>query len=86
LKAKICRYTSRTDEAIEILQNALAPGVSSGFVQADALLVFELAWVLLSRSRYAEAADAFLRMTKMNTWSHATYYTLAAGITILSEV
>jgi hypothetical protein len=72
-------YTNRSDEAIKILHGALAPGGSSGFIQADSLLVFELAWALLSQARYSEAAEAFLRMTKLNDWSHATYLTLVLG-------
>jgi hypothetical protein len=31
-------------------------------------LVFELAWTLLSQRRYQEAADAFMRMTEINSW------------------
>lgn len=52
---------------------------SSGFVQADALLVFELALILLAEARYTEAADAFIKMTKLNTWSPATYIMFAVG-------
>ena len=42
-------------------------------------LIFELAWTLLSQRKYEEAAEAFIRMTEMNSWSHATYYFIAAG-------
>jgi hypothetical protein len=31
-------------------------------------LVFELAWTLLSQRKYQEAADAFVKMTEINTW------------------
>ncbi|KAG5641413.1 hypothetical protein DXG03_005269 [Asterophora parasitica] len=49
------------------------------FRQADTLLVFELAWTLLGQRRYQEAADMFIKVTELNTWSHGTYYFLAAG-------
>ena len=42
-------------------------------------LIFELAWTLLSQRRYKEAADTFIDMTKINSWSHGTYYFIAAG-------
>lgn len=42
-------------------------------------LIFELAWTLLSQRKYDEAAEAFMRMTEANSWSHATYYFIAAG-------
>lgn len=42
-------------------------------------LIFELAWTLLSQRRYQEAADTFIDMTKINSWSHGTYYFIAAG-------
>lgn len=43
-------------------------------------LIFELAWTLLSQRRYKEAADTFIDMTKINSWSHGTYYFIAAGV------
>jgi tetratricopeptide (TPR) repeat protein len=67
------------DSAIVTLQAGLAPDRTSVFLQADALLVFELAWVFLAQRRYEEAAKTFIQMTEINTWSHATYYFLAAG-------
>ena len=85
-QAKLSLFTYKSQEAIKTLQGALTPGASSGFIQADALLVFELAWALLAEARYSEAADAFLRMTKMNAWSHATYRTLALGIEICVDL
>ncbi|KAG6911431.1 hypothetical protein DXG01_016528 [Tephrocybe rancida] len=42
-------------------------------------LVFELAWTLLGQRRYQEAADMFIKVTELNSWSHGTYYFLAAG-------
>ncbi|KAL7283695.1 hypothetical protein ACG7TL_003131 [Trametes sanguinea] len=62
-----------------VLQGGLEPGHPHTFAQADGLLIFELAWTLLSQRRYQEAADAFIRMTEINSWSHATYYFIAAG-------
>jgi len=67
------------ESAISVLQAGLAPDRKSIFQQADALLVFELAWVFLSQRRYEDAAKAFMQMTEINTWSHATYYFIAAG-------
>ena len=67
------------DSAIATLQAGIAPDRTSIFPQADALLVFELAWVFLAQRRYADAAKTFLQMTEINNWSHATYYFIAAG-------
>lgn len=78
-KAKILRMSHDADAAIKVLEDGLAPGRTLRFKQADALLVFELAWTLLAQRRFAESAKMFLRMTEMNSWSHATYYTIAAG-------
>ncbi|KAI0289831.1 hypothetical protein BC826DRAFT_1029792 [Russula brevipes] len=78
-RAKIHRMSGDHDSAIVALQAGLAPDRTSVFLQADALLVFELAWVFLAQRRYEEAAKAFIQMTEINTWSHATYYFLAAG-------
>ncbi|KAF8575789.1 hypothetical protein K439DRAFT_1419445 [Ramaria rubella] len=77
--AKILRMSYDPDGAISTLQAGLAPQRPHSFIQADALLVFELAWTLLAQRRYQEAADMFLKMTTLNNWSHATYYFMAAG-------
>lgn len=57
---------------------------TSGFMQVDSLLVFELAWILLAQARYKEAAEAFLRMLHVSSWSPATYTMLAAGCFLLA--
>ncbi|KAF7354120.1 Mitochondrial outer membrane protein [Mycena venus] len=76
-RAKILRMSNDPQGAIAVLQRGLeAPQT---FVQADTLLVFELAWTLLAQRRHQEAADAFVRLTELNSWSHATYYFIAAG-------
>jgi len=69
----LARYQNNPTQAISILQSGLRPDKPIKFIQADALLVFELAWVLLAERRYEESAVAFLRMTQINTWSHPTY-------------
>lgn len=53
-------------------------------MQVDSLLVFELAWILLAQARYKEAAEAFLRMLHVSSWSPATYTMLAAGCFLLA--
>ncbi|KAJ7148690.1 mitochondrial outer membrane protein IML2 [Mycena crocata] len=76
-RAKILRMSNDAQGAIAVLQRALeAPQT---FVQADTLLVFELAWTLLAQRMHQEAADAFVKLTELNSWSHATYYFIAAG-------
>ncbi|KAG6884221.1 hypothetical protein C0992_006729 [Termitomyces sp. T32_za158] len=65
--------------AIKVLRDGLRPDRPHSFAQADTLLAFELAWTLLGQRRYQEAADMFLEVTKLNNWSHGTYYFLAAG-------
>ncbi|EJD00340.1 uncharacterized protein FOMMEDRAFT_142311 [Fomitiporia mediterranea MF3/22] len=78
-RAKILRMTYDPEGAIAVLQDGLRPERPGHFQQADALLVYELAWTLLSQRRYEEAAGMFMRMTEVNTWSHATYYMIAGG-------
>ncbi|KAL1944788.1 hypothetical protein VTO73DRAFT_3218 [Trametes versicolor] len=78
-RAKILRMSYDPDGAIKVLQDGLAPGRPHTFAQADGLLIFELAWTLLSQRRYQDAADAFIKVTEINSWSHATYYFIAAG-------
>ncbi|KAK7693929.1 hypothetical protein QCA50_003503 [Cerrena zonata] len=78
-RAKILRMSYDASAAIEVLQAGLKPDRPHTFVQADALLIFELAWTLLSQRRYKEAADAFIKVTEINSWSHGTYYFIAGG-------
>ncbi|KAI9509593.1 hypothetical protein F5148DRAFT_1186348 [Russula earlei] len=78
-RAKISRMSGDPEGAIATLQAGLAPDRTSVFPQADALLAFELAWVFLSQRRYEDAAKMLMHMTEINTWSHATYYFIAAG-------
>ncbi|OAX38012.1 hypothetical protein K503DRAFT_866467 [Rhizopogon vinicolor AM-OR11-026] len=78
-KAKIQRMTQDTEGAIKTLRDGLKPERKKSFPQADTLLTFELAWTLLSHRRYEETAKQFLDITKLNSWSHATYYFIAAG-------
>jgi tetratricopeptide (TPR) repeat protein len=78
-QAKIHRMSGDPESAIKSLQAGLAVDRTSVFLQADALLVFELAWVFLAQRRHEDAAKMFMKMTEINTWSHATYYFIAAG-------
>lgn len=54
--------------AIEVLQAGLNDEKKHSFAQADMLLVFELAWTLLSQRRYEEAAETFIKITTLNSW------------------
>ncbi|KAF9651455.1 hypothetical protein BDM02DRAFT_3110516 [Thelephora ganbajun] len=78
-RAKILRMSYDADGAIQVLQDGLETEKKNRFKQADALLVFELAWTLLSQRRYQESADMFMKMIELNSWSHATYHFIAAG-------
>ncbi|KZV71865.1 hypothetical protein PENSPDRAFT_650290 [Peniophora sp. CONT] len=78
-RAKIFRMEGNGEEAMRVLRTGLGPNRPRGFEQAESLLVFELAWILLSHREYVEAAKQFLYITEINTWSHATYFFLAAG-------
>ncbi|KAH9952147.1 hypothetical protein B0H21DRAFT_817869 [Amylocystis lapponica] len=78
-RAKILRMSHDPEGAIKVLQDGLDPDRARTFAQADGLLIFELAWTLLSQRRYQESADTFIRMTEINSWSHGTYFFLAAG-------
>lgn len=77
--AKISSLSGNPDQAITILKEGLSTERVHNFPQADALLVFELAWTLFGQRKYQEAAEMFIRMTEVNTWSHSTYYYIAAG-------
>ena len=55
----------------------------SGLKLTPDQLMFELAWTLLSQRRYTEAAEAFIKLTELNSWSHGTYYFIAAGMTTI---
>ncbi|EKM55265.1 uncharacterized protein PHACADRAFT_208778 [Phanerochaete carnosa HHB-10118-sp] len=78
-RAKLLRMSYDTTGAIKVLQEGLKMPRPESFNQADGLLLFELAWCLLSQRRYDEAADMFLKVTEINSWSHATYFFIAAG-------
>ncbi|TFK66270.1 hypothetical protein BDN72DRAFT_844550 [Pluteus cervinus] len=78
-KAKILRMSGDAAAALDVLQAGVKPERPGTSVQADGLLIFEMAWTLLGQRRYQESADAFLRITELNSWSHGTYYFIAAG-------
>jgi len=78
-RAKLLRMSYDPQGAIEVMQNGLQMERPKSFQQADGLIIFELAWTLLSQRRYEEAAEMFLKMTEVNSWSHATYYFVAAS-------
>ncbi|KAJ3717060.1 hypothetical protein C8R42DRAFT_187904 [Lentinula raphanica] len=85
-RAKILRMTYDPESAIRVLKSGLEETKKDaenehgeGFKQADTLLMFELAWIYLSQRQYAESAEAFIKLTELNSWSHGTYYFIAAG-------
>ncbi|KAJ7098898.1 hypothetical protein C8R44DRAFT_747967 [Mycena epipterygia] len=64
-RARILRMSGDAQGAIAVLQCGLeAPQT---FVQADTLLVFEPAWTLPGKRLHQEAADAFVRLMKLNS-------------------
>ncbi|KAK4053906.1 Mitochondrial outer membrane protein iml2 [Microbotryomycetes sp. JL221] len=77
LQAKLHRMRHETQEAIQVVEEALSHG--SSFREADSLLVFELGWLYLSDAQWIKSADAFERMCTLNSWSHSTYLAIAAG-------
>ena len=48
--------------------DGLNPDRPIHFRQADAMLVFEVAWIFLAERRYEESANMFLRMQELNHW------------------
>ncbi|KAJ3763330.1 outer membrane protein Iml2/Tetratricopeptide repeat protein 39 [Lentinula raphanica] len=85
-RAKILRMTYDPESAIRVLKSGLEETKKDaeiehgeGFKQADTLLMFELAWIYLSQRQYAQSAEAFIKLTELNSWSHGTYYFIAAG-------
>ncbi|KAF7358792.1 Mitochondrial outer membrane protein IML2 [Mycena sanguinolenta] len=73
-RAKVLRMSNDAEAAIAVLQRGLQ--AEQTFVQAETLLVFELAWTLLSQRRHQETADAFVRLTKLNSWYVIPSFTL----------
>ncbi|KAF8891625.1 hypothetical protein CPB84DRAFT_1784122 [Gymnopilus junonius] len=78
-RAKILRMSHDPEGAITVLRDGLQINRTRSFVQADMLLLFELAWILLAQRQYQECADAFIKITELNSWSHGTYIYIAAG-------
>lgn len=76
-KAKLLRLEGQVDEAGVRLREGLSS--PSNFRQATSTLQYELCWVDLSLRRYSEASEGFLSMIELNSWSHTTYYALAAA-------
>ncbi|KIY72518.1 hypothetical protein CYLTODRAFT_417906 [Cylindrobasidium torrendii FP15055 ss-10] len=79
-RAKILRMAGKSKEAIQVIEEGLK--VDSTFRQADTLLVFEYAWLLLAERQYEEAGKQFIRMTELNSWSHPTYIWIACGCSL----
>lgn len=75
--AKLARMKGQVNSAHDQLQLALSR--PSTFRQAMSTLQFELSWVLLSRGDFVEASASFAKMIPLNSWSHSTYWALAAG-------
>ncbi|KAJ3516958.1 hypothetical protein NMY22_g14080 [Coprinellus aureogranulatus] len=67
-RAKIMRMTQDPEGAIGVLKEGLREGRKTTFAQADTMLWFELAWTLLQERKYEEAANAFVKMTELNSW------------------
>ncbi|KAK2459446.1 hypothetical protein APHAL10511_008557 [Amanita phalloides] len=82
-RAKLMRVTHDQDGAIAALMEGTKPDRTHVFKQADIILIYDLAWTLVGERRYVEAAKAFMKMKRLNTWSHATYHFLAAGCYIV---
>ena len=81
-KAKLARLDGDVESAVKQLRAALTkPHV---YRQAKSTLQFELCWVLMSQLAYEEASESFAEMVELNSWSHPTYYALAASC--LSEL
>ncbi|BGP48269.1 Mitochondrial outer membrane protein iml2 [Rhodotorula kratochvilovae] len=75
-RAKLARYERRVDDAVRVIEDALAREKREGnsFREADSLLVFELGWLYLSQAKWVETADSFEKM--------CDYIAIAAGALI----
>ncbi|KZV92878.1 hypothetical protein EXIGLDRAFT_836136 [Exidia glandulosa HHB12029] len=78
-KAKLLRLSGKFEEAAAMLQVGLQHDPQRSFVQADVMLMYDLAWALLALRKYNEAAEAFVKLKDLNKWSPSTYNFLAAG-------
>lgn len=67
-QAKLQRYSGNNSQAIKTLVDGLSPERPIHFQQADAMLVFEVAWIYLAERRFEESAQMFLRMQTLNNW------------------
>lgn len=56
-RAKLERINGNADKAIEILGNTLKK--DGGFPQAEVIIVFEYAWLLLAENKWVPSGDAF---------------------------
>ncbi|KAH7107708.1 hypothetical protein BKA62DRAFT_684189 [Auriculariales sp. MPI-PUGE-AT-0066] len=78
-RAKIMRLNGKVDESIACLRAAIQPETGKTFRQANIMLHYDLAWVLLAHGQYREAAEEFVSLKGMNKWSPAVYNALAGG-------
>ncbi|KAF8474730.1 hypothetical protein BDZ91DRAFT_789012 [Kalaharituber pfeilii] len=60
--------------AIDLLSIPVSPQMK----QVEALMVFEKAINSMFLHRHQDVADAFLKLTELNSWSHALYHYFAA--------
>ncbi|KDQ54509.1 hypothetical protein JAAARDRAFT_135215, partial [Jaapia argillacea MUCL 33604] len=78
----ILRMSGDAEGAIKVLQDGLLPDRPHLFVQANALSIFELAWMLLSQRRITEMNNwlVFPPITSSVTSTINTAFPLIAGV------
>lgn len=70
----------RLIEAVNLMNSASNPGARKiEMKQAEALLVFDKAMILVYLHRYDEAAENFIKMVSLNSWSHGLYMYMAGS-------
>ncbi|KAI5808811.1 outer membrane protein Iml2/Tetratricopeptide repeat protein 39 [Peziza echinospora] len=73
-EARMEAVNGRLDRAIKLLNVPASPQMR----QVEALMLFEKAINSMFLHRHQDVANAFLKLTELNSWSHALYHYFAA--------
>ncbi|KAF3196712.1 Mitochondrial outer membrane protein iml2 [Orbilia oligospora] len=74
-QARMCTQTKEVEKAIELLEFRRKPQMK----QIEAICVFEKALNFMCIHHYEKAAQTFLQLIDLNSWSDAMYYYIAAS-------
>lgn len=75
-EGRMLAAAGRLEEAVELMDTA-GQTKPIEMTQAEALLMFDKAMILVYMHNYERAAEHFLKVIKLNSWSHAIYTYMA---------